>query len=42
MINKSEIVRAGLKALARMSDAELAEIVGGLTKVKPGRPGRNK
>jgi hypothetical protein len=42
MINKSEIVRAGLKALARMSDTELAEIVGGLTKVKPGRPGRNK
>jgi hypothetical protein len=42
MINKSEIVRAGLKALTRMSDVELAEIVGGLTKVKPGRPGRNK
>lgn len=42
MINKSEIVRAGLKALAMMSDAELMEIVGGLTKVKPGRPAKGK
>jgi hypothetical protein len=42
MINKSEIVRAGLKALSMMSDVELMEIVGGLTKVKPGRPARGK
>jgi hypothetical protein len=42
MINKSEILRAGLKALASMSDAQLADIVAGLTKVKPGRPGKKK
>jgi hypothetical protein len=42
MINKSEIVRAGLKALAMMSDVELMEMVRGLTKVKPGRPARGK
>jgi hypothetical protein len=38
MVNRSEIVRAGLQALSRMTDAELVEVVNGLTKVRPGRP----
>lgn len=36
--NKSEILRAGLAALAAMDDKELAELFGRLTRVKTGRP----
>jgi hypothetical protein len=36
--NKSEVVRAGLVALAAMSDTDLLEIVQRLEKVKTGRP----
>jgi hypothetical protein len=36
--NKSEVVRAGLTALAAMSDSDLLEFVRRLEKVKTGRP----
>jgi hypothetical protein len=36
--NKSEILRAGLAALAAMDEKELAELFGRLTRVKTGRP----
>ena len=36
--NKSEIIRAGLNALAEMSDGDLLEVVQNLSKVKTGRP----
>jgi hypothetical protein len=42
MINKSEIVRAGLNSLSKLSDSELLEIISGLTKIKPGRPPRKQ
>lgn len=37
-VSKSELVRAGLRALVRMSDTELVEVLGSLEKVKTGRP----
>lgn len=37
-VNKSEILRAGLAALAAMSDGELALALQSLAKVKTGRP----
>ena len=40
--NKSEVLRAGLAALNEMSDRELAEVVGALTRVKTGRPPTKK
>jgi hypothetical protein len=40
--NKSEVLRAGLAALNEMSDRELAEVVGSLTRVKTGRPLRKR
>ncbi len=36
-VNKSELLRAGLQALTRMSDRELAQHVGRLVRIKPGR-----
>jgi hypothetical protein len=36
--NKSEIIRAGLQILNRMSDEELVEAINSLEKVKTGRP----
>lgn len=38
VVNKSEVVRAGFAALARMPDGELFELFEALTKVKTGRP----
>lgn len=37
-VTKSELLRAGLAALKGMTDEELAQVVGGLAKVKVGRP----
>jgi hypothetical protein len=34
--SKSEVLRAGLKALESMSEKQLREVVGGLRKVKTG------
>jgi hypothetical protein len=36
-VNKSELLRVGLHALTKMSDRELAQLVGDLPRVKPGR-----
>lgn len=36
-VNKSQLLRAGLNALNAMSDRELAEMIGSLVEVKPGR-----
>ncbi len=41
-INKSEVIRAGLHALNKMSDEELLAVVDSLTKIKTGRPGKTK
>jgi len=35
--NKSEMVRAGLKALSAMNQTQLREAIGAIDKVKPGR-----
>jgi hypothetical protein len=35
--NKSEVVRAGLKLLSAMNQAQLREALGAIDKVKPGR-----
>jgi hypothetical protein len=37
---KSEILRAGLHALERLTEEELQKVVSSVEKVKPGRPGR--
>jgi len=37
-VKKSEVLRAGLKALAGMSAAQLKHAVAGLEKIKTGRP----
>lgn len=37
-VSKSEVLRAGLKALESMSEKQLREVVSGLRKVKTGRP----
>jgi hypothetical protein len=37
-VNKSELLRAGLNALNRMTDKQLRDIIESLEKVKPGRP----
>jgi hypothetical protein len=39
-VTKSEIIRAGLHALGRLSTENLREVVESLEKVKTGRPGR--
>ena len=39
-VTKSEILRAGLYALERLSMEDLREVIGSLEKVKTGRPGR--
>lgn len=36
-VNKSELLRAGLQALTRMSDSELTHLIGHLQRIKPGR-----
>jgi hypothetical protein len=38
VVNKSEILRAGLKALTAMAEKDLLKIVGSLVRLKPGRP----
>lgn len=38
MLNRSEILRAGLAALLNLSDAELAEVGSKVPKMKSGRP----
>ena len=40
-VNKSEIVRAGLQALARLAVSELVSAFEGVEKVRPGRPTRS-
>ena len=39
-VTKSEIMRAGLHALERLSTENLREVIASLEKVKTGRPGR--
>lgn len=39
-VTKSEIIRAGLHALERLSTENLREVIESLEKVKTGRPGR--
>jgi hypothetical protein len=39
---KSELLRAGLKALSALSDAKLASVLDGLTPLKAGRPKKNE
>jgi hypothetical protein len=39
-VTKSEVLRAGLHALRKLSNAELKQLLMTLEKVKPGRPGR--
>src|SRR5713101_4370836 len=39
-VTKSEIIRAGLHALERLSTEHLREVIESLEKVKTGRPGR--
>ncbi|HYG08770.1 MAG TPA: hypothetical protein VD835_02235 [Pyrinomonadaceae bacterium] len=38
VVNKSQVVRAGLALLQSVSDRELLDVIGKLTKVKAGRP----
>lgn len=38
LLNKAEILRAGLHALKRMSDKDLLDISDGVEKIKTGRP----
>jgi hypothetical protein len=38
LLNRSEMLRAGLAALGRLSDAEIAAIGGQVPKIKTGRP----
>lgn len=40
--NKSEVLRAGLAALSKMSDRELTKMFEALSRVKTGRPPVNK
>ncbi|QLI81608.1 hypothetical protein HZU75_08725 [Chitinibacter fontanus] len=39
-VKKSELIRAGLTALAAMNDAQLLALLGGLEKIKTGRPSK--
>jgi hypothetical protein len=39
-VKKSELIRAGLKALAAMDNAQLLALVDGLEKIKTGRPSK--
>jgi hypothetical protein len=41
-VKKSELLRAGLVALAAMSPAQLIELVSAMPEVKTGRPGKKK
>lgn len=40
-VKKSEVLRAGLKALVKLNDAQLKRALGGLEKIKTGRPGKH-
>ena len=40
-VNKSEIVRAGLQALAKLPEGDLVDAFEGVVKVRPGRPTRS-
>jgi hypothetical protein len=42
VVNKSQVVRAGLALLEGASDRELLEVINRLTKVKAGRPAARK
>ena len=42
VVNKSQVVRAGLALLQAVSDKELMDVIGKLTKVKAGRPAVRK
>jgi hypothetical protein len=42
VVNKSQVVRAGLVLLQGISDRELLDVIGRLTKVKAGRPAAKK
>ena len=37
-VKKSEVLRAGLKALAKLNDKQLKQTLNGLEKIKTGRP----
>ena len=37
-VKKSEVLRAGLKVLAELGDAQLKRVLKGLEKIKTGRP----
>lgn len=39
-VKKSEVLRAGLKALAKLNDVQLKRVLGSLEKIKTGRPGK--
>jgi hypothetical protein len=39
-VNKSELLRAGLRALTAMSDRDLTKLIDSLERVKPGRPAK--
>ena len=41
-IKKSELLRAGLKALAAMTEAAFAKTVGAVAAIKTGRPTKKK
>ena len=41
-VKKSELLRAGLGALAQMPSTQLAALIGSLPKIKTGRPGKKK
>ena len=41
-VKKSELLRAGLGALAQMPSSQLAALIGSLPKIKTGRPGKKK
>ena len=40
-VNKSEIARAGLQALAKLPEGDLVDAFEGVVKVRPGRPTRS-
>ena len=42
VVNKSQVVRAGLALLEAVSDRELLDVISRLTKVKAGRPAARK
>jgi len=39
-VKKSEVLRAGLQALAKLDSTQLKSALGNLEKIKTGRPGK--